>query len=441
MKDDAVDTGSLVVRPIVRGEVERFNGCLDEYHWLGRGLTGQVMRYVATIDGSWVAVVGFGSAALSCAVRDRHIGWSRAQQYQRLRFVMNNQRFCVLPPGRRPNLASAVLSRVLRRLSDDCVVVHGHPIVGVETFTDPSRHAGTCYAAANFTPLGQTLGYRRSGGTYHHHGNPKVLWWRPLRRDATQILAADFDHRALCAPDHYRGPMLDLDTIDFGSLRSHLADHLDDWRMRRGIRHNHGSLFTIAVAAALSGARSIVAIGEFASDLSQEALARLGARNTAGTFVAPHVDTFRRAFAGVDVEGLDTAIGSWLRANLPTSALDAIALDGKTLRGAWTPEGTQVHLLAAMVHNQGAVLAQREVPTGTGKTNEITQVRPLLEDLDIDGTVVTVDALHTQRDHAKFLVAEKNADYVFTVKANQPNLLAEIETRFDGPFSPSPRNH
>lgn len=228
--------------------------------------------------------------------------------------------------------------------------------------------------------------------------------------------------------------MLDLDTIDFGSLRAHLSDHLNDWRKRRGIRHSHGSLFTIAVAAALSGARSVVAIGEFAGDLPQEALARLGARNKAGRFAAPHTDTFRRAFEGVDVDALDTAIGSWLRANLPTSALDAIALDGKTLRGAWTPDRTQVQLLAAMVHKEGAVIAQREVPTD--KTNEITQVRPLLEDLDIDSTVITADALHTQRDHAKFLVGEKNADYVFTVKGNQPNLLAEIEDRFDGPFFP-----
>lgn len=429
------DTGSLAVRPIVRGEVERFNSCLDEHHWLGRGLTGQVMRYVAEIGGCWVAVVGFGSAALSCAPRDRHIGWSRAQQYRRLRYVMNNQRFCVLPEGGRfPNLASAVLSRVLGRLSADCVIVHGHPVVGVETFTDPSRHRGTCYKAAGFTALGHTLGYRRSSGTYRHHGNPKVLWWRPLRRDAARILVADFDHRALGAPED-QGPMLDLEAIDFGSLRDHLQVHLGDWRMRRGIRHNHASLFTIAVAAALSGARNVVAIGEFARDLPQEALARLGARCKDGTHIAPHTDTFRRAFEGVDVEALDAAIGSWLRANLPTDAVGAVAVDGKTLRGAWTPNGTQVHLLAAMVHKEGVVLAQREVPPDT---NEITQVRPLLEDLDLAGTVVTADALHAQRDHAEFLVGEKSADYVFCVKANQPSLRAAIEDRFDGPFSPSP---
>jgi hypothetical protein len=93
------DTGPLVARPIARGEVERLNSLLDEFHWLGRGLTGQVMRHVAEIDGRWVAVIGFGSAALSCGPRDRHIEWSRAQQYRRHRFVMNNQRPTSLRSG------------------------------------------------------------------------------------------------------------------------------------------------------------------------------------------------------------------------------------------------------------------------------------------------------------------------------------------------------
>jgi hypothetical protein len=69
------------------------------------------MRYVAVLDGQWVALVGFGSAVLSCAARDRYLGWSRELQYARLRHVVNNQRFCVLPAGQRDNLASAVLSR------------------------------------------------------------------------------------------------------------------------------------------------------------------------------------------------------------------------------------------------------------------------------------------------------------------------------------------
>jgi hypothetical protein len=97
-----------------------------------------VLRYVAVLDGEWVALVGFGSAALSCAARDGFLGWSREAQYARLRHVVNNQRFCVLPAGGRPNLASAVLSRVLRRLAGDHLAVYGHRVLAVETFTDPA---------------------------------------------------------------------------------------------------------------------------------------------------------------------------------------------------------------------------------------------------------------------------------------------------------------
>jgi hypothetical protein len=63
-----------MVRPIFASEVDRFNALLGAHHWLGYRLTGQVMRYVAVLEGEWVALAGFGSAALSCAARDRFVG-------------------------------------------------------------------------------------------------------------------------------------------------------------------------------------------------------------------------------------------------------------------------------------------------------------------------------------------------------------------------------
>ncbi len=161
-------------------------------------LTGQVMRYAAVLDGEWVALAGFGSAVLSCAARDRFVGWSRDQQYARLRHVINNQRLCVLPAGRRANLASAVLSRLLRRVGSDYLAVYGHRVLAVETFTDPARHTGACYQAANFRLLGDTLGFSRSAGSYHFHGNTKRVWWYPLHRDTQRILAAAFRRCLTC---------------------------------------------------------------------------------------------------------------------------------------------------------------------------------------------------------------------------------------------------
>lgn len=77
--------------------------------------------------------------------------------------------------------------------------------------------------------------------------------------------------------------------------------------------------------------------------------------------------------------------------------------------------------------------AQRQIPD---KTNEIPEFRPLLEPLDLRGKVVTADALHAQVGHARFLVEEKDADYVFTVKGNQKGLLEAIQLLDEGSFSP-----
>ena len=89
--------------------------------------------------------------------------------------------------------------------------------------------------------------------------------------------------------------------------------------------------------------------------------------------------------------------------------LPAIAVDGKTLRGARLHERRAVHLLSAMTHQEGATVAQRIVET---KTNEITGFAPLLAPVDLAGVVVTADPMHAQRSHARFLVEDKNAYYV-----------------------------
>ncbi|MGH8897652.1 MAG: ISAs1 family transposase [Egibacteraceae bacterium] len=424
----------LVVRPVRRDEVDRFNTELDERHWLGHRIVGETMRYVATWGDQWVALVGFGSAALACAPRDRWIGWSKQQQFARLRCIVNNQRFCVLPQGRQPNLASAVLARTLRRVSADYQASYGHPVLVVETFTDPARHQGSCYAAAGFTALGMTLGYRRNAGAYIHHGNPKLVWARPLRRGALVILAALFDHPILSP--HQRRPVIDLNALELDGPKGLLATlaQLPDARKRRGIRHRQASVLAIAAAAVLAGARSYTAIGEYAAELSQDVLARLEARRhpVTGRYTAPDESTLRRALQRVDPDALDAAIGGWLADQAAAGHVNgealAVAVDGKSLRGAVQADGRPVHLFAAMIHNQGVVVAQREVGH---KTNEITEFRPLLADLDLAGAVVTADALHTQRDHATFLVEEKNADYVFTVKDNQPKTLAAVESLFE----------
>jgi predicted transposase YbfD/YdcC len=102
-----------------------------------------------------------------------------------------------------------------------------------------------------------------------------------------------------------------------------------------------------------------------------------------------------------------------------------VIVDGKTLRGARAGDGRAVHVLAAMLGGTRTVLAQREI---AHKTNEITAFAPLLEDLHLAGALITADAMHTQHAHARFLVEEKNADYLLVVKDHQPTLFSQLNT-------------
>jgi predicted transposase YbfD/YdcC len=202
-----------------------------------------------------------------------------------------------------------------------------------------------------------------------------------------------------------------------------------DHRRVQGRRHSLATILALACAAVAAGARSLVAIGEWAADAPAGVLACFGVRRDpcGGAQAVPSETTIRRALSGVDAAVLDQRLGAWLAARVgdgPAGELACVAVDGKTVRGAVQADGRAVHLLAAMTGG-GAVIAQREVGH---KTNEITQVRPLLDGLDLAGAVVTLDALHCQRETARYLVEDKGADYIFTaVKDNQPKLFDALD--------------
>lgn len=139
-----------------------------------------MLRYVAEENGRWVALLGFGSAALCVRSREGLLGWSDSQRHRRLRYVTNNQRFLVLEETRRPNLASEVLALTLWRLSSGFETRWRHPVVMVETFTGPARHVGTCYKASSFTAFGTIYDYGRGAGRFVHYGGKKAYWFRTL---------------------------------------------------------------------------------------------------------------------------------------------------------------------------------------------------------------------------------------------------------------------
>jgi len=173
---------------------------MGKHHYLGfHSLTGKTLKYVALLEGQWVALIGWGSAALKSRHREKWVGWSQEQKTQRLKFIANNQRFLILPGIQIENLASKVLALNMKRLPADWLATHGHTVLIAETFVDHSRFTGTCYRAAGWVPLGKTSGYGRKAGVYYYHGETKTIFTKPLHKDVQKILSASF------LPPEYEG--------------------------------------------------------------------------------------------------------------------------------------------------------------------------------------------------------------------------------------------
>lgn len=415
----------LLVRPIGTDELLGWRAHMERYHYLGdAAVVGEALRYAAFLDGELVALLGWGSASLHNGPRDRYLGWDAAAQRAHLHLVVNNVRFLMLV--RQPHLASRVLAANLRRLSRDWQTTYGHPVVLAETFVDRARFQGTCYRASNWQCVGETQGWAKHGRAYRFHGQPKSVWLYPLTRDFRQRLCA---LPALIAEETRMAlEMENLPLEGDGGLFSVLGT-ITDPRKRRGIRHQLQSVLAIAVCATLAGARSFIAIAEWAAEQSREVLQKLGSKRGK----PPSERTVARVLHAVDAAEVDRRTGGWVAQQVQLQGR-AISVDGKTLRGSRDGDQPAVHLLSAIVHGSGTVVAQ--VAVGE-KTNEIPCIKPLLANLDLRGGVVTADALHTQRETARYIVEEKDAHYAFTVKDNQPTLRDDIETLHLDAFPPS----
>jgi len=427
--------GPLTVRLVRAEERGRWQHLLAEHHYLpGARMVGEALWYVATAGEEWVALLAWAAAALKCRARDAWIGWVPPLQWRRLRFVVNNVRFCCLPPAR-PNLASRVLALNLRRLSADWVRAYGHPVLLAETFIDPVRFRGTCYRAAGWQCLGQTRGFAKQNTRYVAHGTPKMVWVRALRPDAVAALTAPFPPPCPSLAEEEDSGMLDANRLPLEGADGlmDLLQAVPDPRHRRGVRHPVRTVVALAVCAAVAGARSFTAIAQWAQGLSAEALRRLGATRR----TPPSEPTIRRVLQAVDADRLDAQLGPWLlRVAAPHGA--RLSVDGKTVRGGHARGAAAPHLLSAILHQDAVVVAQAAVPP---TTNEIPMLPRLLAPLPLAGAVVTADALHTQTETARFLVEEKQADYVFTVKENQATLKQDIAALRLDAFPPAGHDH
>jgi predicted transposase YbfD/YdcC len=199
-----------------------------------------------------------------------------------------------------------------------------------------------------------------------------------------------------------------------------------DFRHQRGKRHSLVAILALACSAMLCGYRSYTAIAEWGRHYGAPLVRALGF-----TRRPPCAATLYTVFRRLDRDVLEATLGAWAETLLrdlpvPAGVEDAVAIDGKTLRGSQKQGAPGVHLLSAFAHRLGLTLAQQAV---ADKTNEIPVVLDLLRHVVLEGRVVTMDALLTQRQIAQQIV-DAGGDYVMLVKDNQPHLLADIETVF-----------
>ena len=416
------------VRLLQEHERPAFDRLIEEKHYLHEAtLTGESLRYVAELDGQWVALIAFSAASLHLKAREQWLGWSPRQRARRLALVVNNSRFLVLPERQRfPNLASRVLGLCLHRLSGDWQERWEHPVLVVESFVDESQYRGTCYRACGFEAVGPTKGFgRASRDFYLEHGVPKQLYLRQLRPNARRLLRqarwpATLAVHETCAagPCPFRAPGLKSLLDRFGALH--------DRRQAGRLWHRQRFVLACAAVSTLMGACGYRAFENTCKKFTQRQLRALGCRpdEEDGRYYPPSDTTFQRVLKHVDAGAFASLIGAWL-AQQEIGALRQLAVDGKVLRGSGRQDGKPLQLLSAVTHQLRLTLDQ--IPIAQ-KSNEIPALKPLLKKVNPPpGVLITADAMHCQQESARFITQELGGDYLFGLKGNQSGILDKAQ--------------
>ena len=208
------------------------------------------------------------------------------------------------------------------------------------------------------------------------------------------------------------------------TILDHFAD-LDDPRVERTRHHKLVDILAIAICATICGADSWVHVELFGKSK----------REWFQTFLElphgiPSHDTFGAVFARLDPMQLQNCFVSWTQAIAELLPGEVVAIDGKTARRSYDRAGKKgaIHMVSAWATGQSLALGQVKTDE---KSNEITAIPQLLELLELNGCIVTIDAMGCQREIAQ-QITEGEADYVLAVKENQGQLYDSIQDLFVG---------
>ena len=345
----------ILVRPVLPLEEPRYQKLMQDHHYLGSlPKISETLWYIATWRDQWVALLSFSASALKCAARDRWIGWDLRHKYDRLKLIVNNSRFLILPDWHIPNVGSRILSLSQRRLNTDWQKTFGHPVVLLETFVDPQRFRGTVYRAANWLYVGNTQGFRRTRHGYTATPqSPKMVFLKPLQEDARALLC-----RVTLQPPYLTGgPKMMLLATQMQSLPAFFAP-IPDPRRAQGRRHRLSTVLALAAGACLCGMRGYRAMADWAKSLGPRARQRFGCRYEKGRYLVPSESIIRDVLIRVDPVHLDRALQRWNQTY--TQEDESLAIDGKTMCNAIDEQGHQTHILSVIGHQSKNCYTQKK---------------------------------------------------------------------------------
>jgi predicted transposase YbfD/YdcC len=207
----------------------------------------------------------------------------------------------------------------------------------------------------------------------------------------------------------------------------HHFARVEDPRDPRFLTYRLVDLLTTALCAVLSGAKGFEDIAAF----GRAKLAWLRSLGLALADGPPSHDTFRDLFRHLAPDAFQDGFSAWINAACARLGLPHVQIDGKALRGSRGLGGTCLHLVSAWVGANSLTLGQVAVED---KSNEITAIPRLLKLLELNGALVSIDAMGCQKEIAQ-AIRNTGADYLLQVKGNQPTLEADLKAKFAAAFA------
>jgi predicted transposase YbfD/YdcC len=197
-----------------------------------------------------------------------------------------------------------------------------------------------------------------------------------------------------------------------------------DFRQQKKINHPLENIVFITIAAVISGAGYWEEIEDFGNAKKEWLEKYLNLKNG-----IPSHDTISRFFQMIKPKEFQNAFLAWVNAIVKNAGTDFVAIDGKTLRGSYNnkDEKAAIHMVSAWSNLNSCVLGQLKTEE---KSNEITAIPELLKLIDVEDSIVTIDAMGTQKKIASEIINQKG-DYILQVKANQPTLEKEVIETFN----------